>query len=113
MRVDAASGERVEHETTEQIVADDAGERGSEPEARRPARGDPAGSPDRELRGVDEVLDLSEDRLDFLAGEDQVRIAVAEHDEIESRLLFRLRWHLWRMTVADVVVIPEYIERSV
>src|SRR5204862_7888788 len=98
-RVDAALLQGLEHEPAEHVVADDGGEHGSEPEARGAAREDRSGAADREARRLGELLHLPERGLHVPPGEDEVRVAVAEDEDVEVRHRVAATITLWLVSL--------------
>jgi hypothetical protein len=80
--VHASALELISHETPEDVVADDAADRGPKAEPCGTAREDRARAADGELRLLDDPLDLPERRFD-IAHEDEVGVDVAQHQQVD------------------------------
>ena len=84
--VDAAFAERVAHELPEHVIPDHPHEGGAKSQSGSSGREDAAGPADHQVGAVHEALDLTERRLYLVPGQDQVRVAVAEDNDVELRV---------------------------
>src|SRR5581483_9829495 len=82
--VDPPRSELVEHEPAEAVVAHHRGERNAKPQPGRAAGRDGPRPADHEAGLVHELLGLAEGRID-VAPQDEVRVGIPEHEQVELR----------------------------
>ncbi|MDQ2875972.1 MAG: hypothetical protein M3Y33_14770, partial [Actinomycetota bacterium] len=78
--VHALSGQLAQHELPGRVGTDRRDQRDAEPEPRRGHRG---GAPDDEGNARDQLLLLAERGGDIVARDEHIRIAVAEHHQVD------------------------------
>ena len=82
--LDTTFRQGVDHEPAEQILAHHADQSRAQSESRGAAGDDAPRAADGEFCPLEQPLGLPEPRLDVLAGEDQIGVAVTEDDQVEG-----------------------------
>jgi hypothetical protein len=92
--VDARRRELAEHERARRVVADRGDQRDPQAKARGGDGGDRGGPADHQGHPLNQLLLLAEGGLNVVAVDEHVRVAVADHDEIELARAGRPRTRL-------------------